>query len=325
MYKYVVKNTASSTTEFGRDVIAGLSRKPKTLPSKYFYDEAGSRLFDQITQQPEYYLTGAEKEIIDRQGDKIFSHLDSSPFDLFELGCGNNGKTAALISSLYRSEKMFHYHPIDISPSALNELSDSLHQQFPFLDITAHAGDYQHLLPKISQLGHQTKNIVLFLGANIGNYSAMQAKDLSSSVAAGLNKGDLLLIGMDLKKDIQTMTAAYNDKQGVTEEFNLNLLTRMNSELGANFDLDSFVHHEIYEPVEGAMKSYLVSKKTQKIDFANIGYSVQFEAYEPICVERSQKYNFNDIDELAFLSGFEVVENFTDSRELFVDSLWCCL
>ncbi len=307
---------------FGRDVIEGLSKPQKELSSKYFYDAKGSDLFNRITQLPEYYLTNAETEIIATHGVKMFSMLDNIPFDLYELGCGNSEKTHLLIEALYQTKKRFHYHPIDISRTALLALQDKLSRSFPFLDIDLHEGDYQQLLPVISRYGKQKTSVVLFLGASIGNFSRRETIALLNQLGSGLTTGDLLLIGFDLKKDIDTLTAAYNDRQGVTREFNLNLLRRINTSLGADFDLKKFIHHEIYLPVEGAMRSYLISTIEQTVQIPKIGLTVKFDAYEPISVERSVKFSLKNIANLAVETGFHLEENFLDNREYFVDSLW---
>ena len=309
-------------SEFAKDVVYGLSQSQKRLSSKYFYNDAGSRLFDLITEQPEYYLTRAETNIIQKNGSQFFTRLEGTPFNLFELGCGNGDKTFSLIENMLDAGQHFSFYPMDISKVAIDGLVKNLHQSFPLLNVQGLLGDYHQFLPQIHTLGKQQRNVVLFLGSNIGNYTTTQAAELLSDLYKGLNSGDFLLIGMDLKKNFDRMTAAYNDKNRVTEKFNLNLLCRMNEELGANFDVNKFTHYEIYNPLDNAMQSFLVSIEKQLIHFSTIDLDIEFDAFETLFVESSHKYSFRDIDILAQKSGFEVLESYTDDKQDFVDSLW---
>ena len=308
--------------EFANDVKKGLAQEQKTLSSKYFYNDKGSYLFDQITQQPEYYLTRAESQIIEQYGAVFFESLGTTPFNLFELGCGNGAKTFSLLSRIMAFGQHFSFYPMDISQVAIDGLVNQLHQAFPMLKVNGIQGDYHKLLSELSTLGKQQRNVVLFLGSNIGNYSNQEADQLLTRLHSGLNSGDLLLIGLDLKKDIQRMTDAYNDKKGITEAFNLNLLHRMNQELGANFDVKSFSHYETYNPLDAAMQSFLVSTKKQDVYFSKLNYTAAFDAYETLFVESSHKYSIKDIDSLASRNGFTVRENYVDDQNDFVDSLW---
>ncbi len=309
-------------SEFAKDVVYGLSQPQKRLSSKYFYNDAGSQLFDLITEQPEYYLTRAETDIIQKYGSQFFTCLEGTPFNLFELGCGNGDKTFNLIENMLSAGQHFSFYPMDISKVAIDGLVKNLHQSFPLLNVQGQLGDYHQFLAQINTLGKQQQNVVLFLGSNIGNYTPAQAAELLGDLKKGLNSGDLLLIGMDLKKDFDRMTAAYNDKNKVTEKFNLNLLSRMNEELGANFDVNKFNHYEIYNPLDNAMQSFLVAIEKQSISLSTINLDIEFDAFETLFVESSHKYSFRDIEILAHKSGFEVVESYTDDKQDFVDSLW---
>lgn len=317
-----LEQSSDFDAEFANDVEQGLAKEQKTLSSKYFYNDQGSYLFDQITRQPEYYLTRAESQIIEHYGAAFFESLGTTPFNLFELGCGNGAKTFSLLSSIMEFGQHFSFYPMDISQVAIDGLVKQLHQAFPMLKVSGIQGDYHKLLPELSNLGKQKRNVVLFLGSNIGNYSTQEADQLLTSLHGGLNSGDLLLIGMDLKKDIQRMTDAYNDKKGITEAFNLNLLHRMNQELGANFDVNNFSHYEIYNPLDAAMQSFLVSTKKQNVHFSKLNFTAEFDAYETLFVESSHKYSIKDIDGLARRNGYSVLENFVDDKDDFVDSLW---
>mgnify|MGYP000158445525 CR=1 FL=1 len=308
--------------EFASDVETGLSQAQKCLSSKYLYNAKGSQLFSQITKQPEYYLTAAEAEIIQNYGHLFFQNLRASPFNLFELGCGNGDKTFSLINKIQNAGQHFTFFPMDISETALDGLAQQLHKAFPLIKVKSKQGDYHNFLTSIKSLGDHVQNVVLFLGSNIGNYSNTQAHRLIGNIHKGLNSGDLLLIGMDLKKDYKRMIDAYNDKNGITEAFNLNLLHRMNEELGADFCVEAFSHYETYNPLESEMQSFLVSNKQQKVKFSKINFCAEFEEYETIFVERSHKYSFNDIEQLAKTCGFKVVDHYIDSRRDFTDSLW---
>ncbi len=308
--------------QFARDVLEGLSRPQKRLSSMYLYNSAGSRLFDRITELPEYYLTRAEMNIIEQKGKKFFASVADEAFNLFELGCGNGDKTLALLQQLLQIGQHFHFYPIDISQYAIDGLLPRIQQRFPLQRVSGQLGNYQQLLPRLKHLGQHTRNVVLFLGSNIGNYNTGEADDLLQDIHRGLNPGDLLLLGLDLKKDYHTLLAAYNDEQGITRDFNLNLLQRMNDELAANFDLNKFEHYEIYNPLAHAMQSFLVAKETQVIYFARLGHSIRFEAHEALWVESSHKYSFGDIEAMARRNGFTVIEQFTDRDDNFVDSLW---
>jgi len=317
-----VEDTSINNTEFAKDVMIGLNQAQKKLSSKYFYNDIGSDLFDQITEQPEYYLTQAEANIIEQYGNQFFSRYQTTPFNLFELGSGNGSKTYSLLKNMLNAAQHFNYYPVDISPSALTGLVEKLHQKFPLLKVQGQQADYHHLLNKIKHIGEHPRNAVVFLGSNIGNYGTTEANELLQQLYSGLNPDDLLLIGMDLKKDYQRLTAAYNDQQGITAAFNLNLLTRMNQELGANFNLDSFVHYEIYNPLDSAMQSFLVSQTPQTVYFSKLDYTTHFDAYESIFVESSRKYSITDIEQLAEQNGFRVIQHFIDDKHDFADSLW---
>ena len=308
--------------EFARAVISGLSGAEKSLPSKFLYDERGSELFDRITELPEYYLYRAEKNIIEHQAQHFFEHLEKSPLDVIELGSGNGEKTTALLQAMLNEGQQVCYHHIDISDSSVDGLTKKLQSRFPKISVNGIHADYHSLLGRISDIGEQEHKAVLFLGSNIGNYDQESSNRLLSELHSGLNAGDNLLIGFDLRKDYQRMIDAYNDKKGVTAEFNLNALQRMNRELGSNFNLDHFYHYEIFNPLKSAMQSFLVSKADQTVHFAEIDFTISLATDEAIYMESSRKYTLADIEKLAADNGFKVMKNFSDDNGDFVDSLW---
>jgi dimethylhistidine N-methyltransferase len=313
--------TDTQLSAFASDVLNGLSQHPKRLSSRYFYDAKGDALFQQIMGMPEYYLTDCELDVFQTHKEAILRTIGADRFHLIELGAGDGLKTKVLLEHFLNRKIDFAYQPIDISGNILEELKASLHQRWPNLQVEPQAGDYFEMLHQITE-SSDTRNVVLFLGANIGNYPADAARQFLLELHNNLNPGDLLLIGIDLKKDPEVILNAYNDAQGITAAFNLNLLTRINRELGGNFELSHFRHWETYDPVSGATRSFLVSEKEQHVFIHELNRSFHFDAWEAIQVELSQKYSLREIAELATATGFEVVTNFTDQKGFFVDSLW---
>ena len=308
---------------FAQDVLLGLSSNPKTLSSKYFYDAKGDKLFQDIMALPEYYLTRKEFEILENQHKEILETVLESgePFNLVELGAGDGLKTKILLRYLQAMKVDFSYFPIDFSGSVLKELKESLAQEMPDLNVKTIENTYRGAL-KEKAWDNGKRSLILFLGSNLGNFQISEAYDILDHLMIGVNHSDWVMIGFDLKKNPQTILNAYNDPTGVTKAFNLNLLARINEELGANFDLDSFIHWPTYDPMSGECRSYLVSTKKQKVYFSSNQETIHFEAFESIFMEVSKKYNLIEIGELAERSGFEVIQDFTDPELYFADCLW---
>jgi dimethylhistidine N-methyltransferase len=316
-------SSATKQNTFAEDVLKGLSSEPKFLSSKYFYDDEGSRLFQEIMKLPEYYLTRAEFEIFETRTKEIFKAFAApdNSFDLIELGAGDGTKTAVLIDYFLKQNADFTYSPIDISQEAIDFLTEKFKNEFPRLSMKAKTGDYFRILKTLKTESNRRK-ILLFLGSNIGNFSPEQALEFFRHLRGVMNENDLLFVGFDLQKDPRVILNAYDDAQGVTAEFNLNLLRRINRELGANFDLEKFSHYAIYRPTECAARSFLISREQQSVFVEALNQSFDFKAWEPIFMEISQKYNLEMIEDLARESGFQVAENFFDENRYFVDSLW---
>jgi dimethylhistidine N-methyltransferase len=272
---------------------------------------------------PEYYLTRAEFEIFSTQTGEIFKAFtdETESFDLIELGAGDGTKTAVLIDYFLRQNIDFTYSPIDISREAVDVLTEKFTAEFPDLRIDARVGDYFRILETLKRASRRRK-ILLFLGSNIGNFSHRQSIEFFASLRAVMNAGDLLFVGFDLQKDPRVILSAYDDAAGVTAEFNLNLLRRINRQLNADFNLEKFSHYAIYRPVECAARSFLISRERQTVFVEALGESFEFTRWEAIFMEISQKYNQEMIQDLARECGFAVERNFYDSREYFVDSLW---
>ncbi len=316
-------STTTELSQFADDVLRGLSATPKELSSKYFYDDEGSRLFQEIMKLPEYYLTGCESEIFSTQTSEIhraFANGDNA-FDLIELGAGDGTKTAVLVDHFLKQNADISYSPIDISQEALDALTDKFEREFPALRMNAMNGDYFKILKSLKTENGRRK-VLLFLGSNIGNFSSEQSVAFFRSLREVMSDNDLLLVGFDLQKDPHVIANAYDDAAGVTAKFNLNLLTRINRELGGNFELDKFTHYANYRPIEGSARSFLVSREKQTVRIEVLGRDFEFDQWEAVFMEISQKYSLKMIDDLAEKSGFSIRQNFFDSKNYYCDSLW---
>ena len=317
----LINNVALETT-FRQDVIAGLSSDSKYLSPKYFYDAKGDYLFQQIMDCPEYYLTRAEREILSTQSRKIAQHCANlhPTFDLVELGAGDASKTVHLLDAALQLQCCQRYFPIDISENMIDHLNWTLPSKFPGLQVKGLAGEYFPMLERLKVESTQPK-LVLFLGATIGNMLPDEALVFCQTLRTFLNPGDLLLIGFDLKKNPQIILNAYNDRGGLTRDFNYNLLDRINRELGANFDTTYFKHYPVYDPGTGSCKSYLISTRSQSVVLVD-GTEFNFGKDEAIYMEVSQKYSKNEIDQLGISAGYEAIESYFDRQRWFVDVLW---
>lgn len=307
---------------FKDDVAAGLSENQKYLPSRYFYDAEGDKLFQAIMKMPEYYLTNSEYEIFSTQAEHILSelNLNGGTFDLVEFGAGDGFKTRILIERLLGAGAKFRYIPIDISGNVLKTLEADFQKSFPNLEILAENAEYFEALKNISSTSKNPK-VVLFLGSSIGNFPEERTVRFLNALYELLNPGDYTLIGFDLKKNPKTILDAYNDKQGITKAFNLNLLKRLNRELGANFDLEAFDHYPFYDPETGFAKSYIVSLKKQTVLIKELNKEFNFEAGEAIHTEISRKYSIPQIENLIVNAGLKVAKHFFDCRHYYVDTL----
>lgn len=307
---------------FLQDVISGLSSFPKSLNSKYFYDAAGDKLFQQIMKCPEYYLTRCEMEILRQQNEEIIGSVSKyiSDFDVVELGAGDATKSVHLLEAVRAAGVEFTYYPVDISLNIIQDLEKRLPQQLPGFQVHGLHGEYLEMLQQATALSDRNK-LVLFMGGNIGNFDPRAAVQFCRDLRKSLRPGDLLLIGFDLKKHPQVILNAYNDKQGFTRDFNLNLLHRINRELHADFDPMLFHHYASYDPISGSCKSYLVSVEKQQVSIGDEA-CIEFERDECIYMEISQKYAPEEILRLANSAGFEPVGSFLDSSSCFADCLW---
>ena len=315
--------TPKTNMVFAREVKEGLSAFPKHLSSKYFYDEIGDKLFQQIMALPEYYLTRAEYTIFEQHKSEITASFSAPnvPFNLYELGAGDGTKTKLLLKELLKQKYQFEYRPIDISANALAQLSTSLTNELPNVSVQPIQGTYFDSLKEMGQT-QEKKKVILFLGSNIGNLNHKLAVEFLMNIAHILNKDDLFFMGMDQKKHPRAILNAYSDASGITAAFNKNVLTRINNELGGNFNLDNFIHWESYNPETGTAKSYLVSKIAQEVTIDVLEQSFEFDAWETIHTEISQKYDDAMVYQMAEDAGLRVVNQFTDANSTFKNYLF---
>jgi L-histidine Nalpha-methyltransferase len=305
---------------FAEDVHAGLIASPKHLSPKYFYDALGSQLFEAICLLPEYYLTRSETEIFERNAQSIVAQLPG-PLSIVELGSGSSVKTRLLIDAILARQAELHYQPIDISATILEQSARQLLWDYPKLYITAQVGDYTRGFGSIIRQKLE-KILVLFLGSNIGNYTPNDARVLLRDLRSSLRVGDGILLGADLKKSAEVLEAAYDDSLGVTSAFNMNLLSRINHELGADFDLARFAHRSFYNERRGRIETYLVSCVSQRVNIEKLALEIEFQEGETIHTESSYKYDLTQLKALAEETGFRSTRIWLDTEERFSCSLW---
>ncbi|MFL6216222.1 MAG: L-histidine N(alpha)-methyltransferase [Blastocatellia bacterium] len=311
---------ASGANEFAADVRDGLIAQPKRLSPKYFYDDLGSKLFEAICRLPEYYLTRAESDILSRHSEAIIEAIDG-PARLIELGSGSAEKTRYLIDALLQRQAELHYLPVDISDASLEASSLELLKTYTDLRITAYAADYFTALAALADARKSKqdyrRSIALFLGSNIGNFDADESRAFLRAVRGVLDTGDALLLGADLKKEASQLEAAYDDALGVTAAFNLNLLARINRELGGDFDLKQFAHRAVYNEGEGRIEMHLVSRASQRARIRSLALEVGFEAGETIHTENSYKFDLEQLARLATDTGFALRRTWSDEAATF--------
>ena len=294
---------------FAQDVIAGLSQHPKQLPPKYFYDEAGSKLFEQITLLPEYYPTRTELRILRDNGLKIAATIPKHAA-LVEFGAGATTKVRLMLHQCTFDA----YVPVDISGDFLNDQADKLRKDFPDLEVYPVTADFTTpfaLPPPVSDM----PKVGFFPGSTIGNFDPHEACAFLRSARAILGDGATMIVGVDLEKDEQILHAAYNDADGVTGKFNSNVLVRINRDLGGNFDLSSFVHRAVYNRERHRIEMHLIAKKAQTVRV--LGRSFVFRAGESIHTESSYKYSLERFAALARGSGWSPLASWTDPDQMF--------
>lgn len=316
MHNLVTRDPRAGLAE---DVRRGLTKEPKRFLPKYFYDQLGSQLFEAICLLPEYYLTRAENEILERYADEIVSSV-AGAMTLVEMGSGSASKTRLIIEALLRKQPELLFIPVDISASALDSSSRILLQSYPQLSIEAYAADYFAGLAELRK-SPRGRTLALFLGSNISNFDPDEALKFMRALREMLGDGDALLLGADLKKDKTTLEAAYNDALGVTAAFNLNVLARINRELGGNFDLRAFQHRAFYNESAGRVEIYIESLREQTVTISQLEMEVKFAAGEQIHTENSHKYDLADLAKLAAETGFTRARTWLDEQKQFSSNL----
>lgn len=296
------------------DVVRGLSAEPKAIPSRYFYDEKGDKLFQQIMNLEEYYLPKAELEILNHQTGRMIRDLNlkESALDVIELGAGDGSKTLSFLRQGAEAGVDIHYYPLDISPDILKTNESLIQRHLPGIQIHAVAGDFFKTLSEIPKTS--PKRVILFMGSNIGNLTNKEIANLLEKISSAMEPGDALLTAFDLRKSPDTILKAYNDSAGVTREFNLNVLHRINRELQANFDVSRFEFFPQYNPVSGTVLSYLISSREQTVQIDNGKYSFHFAPFEAIHTEISRKFSLAEIEQLCRANGFTANGHYTDKK-----------
>jgi L-histidine N-alpha-methyltransferase len=324
--RFVLKEVGGDhrSDRFAEDVRRGLTADPKFLPPMYFYDELGSKLFEAICLLPEYYLTRRESAILESHAEDIVALAagsDKQPCRFIELGSGSAEKTRFLIEALLDRQPELDYIPIDISSESLAQSATQLSADYPNVNITAYAGEYLAVLRALRETGFPgekgCRNVVLFLGSNIGNLDPDQSRSFLRDLRQLLSANDALLLGADLKKDPDILIPAYDDALGVTAAFNRNLLTRINKEFKADFDICMFEHLAIYNDDLGRVEMHLVSREPQTVIVEALDLTVRFDWRESIHTENSYKFDINALSDLAAECGFRLQQSWFDSERKF--------
>jgi dimethylhistidine N-methyltransferase len=299
----------------------GLADHPKHLPPWLFYDEAGSRLFDQITELPEYYLTRTERAIFEANAGAMIARAAAGDrLRVAELGAGSADKTRLLLAAAVRRQGAVVYEPLDVSESALEAAAERIEREQPKVLVAPHVVDYTIWL-ELGPPPPGERRLVLYIGSSIGNFEPEEAQAVLERVREALRPGDALLLGVDLAKESSVLLAAYDDQAGVTAAFNRNILTRLNRELGADFDPQAFAHRAEWNPAASRMEIYLESKRAQSVHIPAFGFRVHFGPGERIHTENSYKYRPGQVEALLERAGFALETTWTDRRGWFSVSL----
>ena len=309
----VVKNS------FADDVLQGLKTHPKQLMPKYFYDDTGSNLFDKITRTPEYYPTRAEKSILVNNVREV-RDICHEVRTIAELGSGTSEKTDILLETFLSAKNLITYVPIDVSDILITS-SENLLSRYQDLTITGIVSEYESGLNLLGEFDEHPK-LIIFLGSSIGNFDRAAADDLLCEISDAMTKHDYLLIGFDLVKNVETLNQAYNDREKYTESFNLNILDRINKELGGNFRLQDFKHKAYYNTMASRVEMHLVSAKDQRVFIQELNTSVDFKQGESVHTENSYKFTEQRINSMANQAGLQVMNTWRDEKDYFALTLF---
>lgn len=304
----------SGSNSFSEDIRCGLKHVPKVLHPKYFYDNIGSELFEKICDTPEYYVTRTESSILDKYSDEM-ALMNKGKKVIVELGSGSSVKTRYILSSFIKSEGCITYLPIDVS-EIMVQSSKELLSEFEGLNIRGINGEYEEGIEIINELTSEPK-IIIFLGSSIGNFTPVEAKRLLSSISNTMSGDDSFLMGFDMVKDENVLNSAYDDSAGITAEFNLNILQRINTELGGTFDLSKFSHKAFFNKAMSRIEMHLVSGSNQTVYIDKLNEYVEFRKGETIHTENSYKFTDEMINDLAGSAGLKVNKTWKDDRNYF--------
>lgn len=319
--RFSLRRVAVSNSTLGNDIQAGLTAIRKSIPARYFYDDLGSALFEAITHLPEYYVTRAETEVLRRHAAEIVKAAGGAR-RVIELGSGSARKTRLLFDELTHGGAQIEYVPVDIDPHMLEKSARELLVEYPSLRVTAVCADFTQPSRALSEIVSQERTLAIFLGSTIGNFHPGPAAALLRDLKSVLSPGDAILLGADRKKSNDVLHPAYNDALGVTAAFNLNMLQRINRELGGHFDLSAFAHRAFYDPDQGRIEMHLVSLREQSAPIDALNLEIAFTEGETIHTENSYKYDDEDLSRLAAEAGLEIGATFSDSRRWFADVLF---
>jgi L-histidine Nalpha-methyltransferase len=309
---------AALTSPIADEVLQGLSAQRKHLPPKLFYDALGSKLFDHITELPEYYLTRTERGILKDSAPQIVEQAGAN-LTLVEMGAGSATKTRVLIEAILRRQLRLAFYPVDVSPAALREAVVSLNGDYPALQVSPLVADFNHHMPDLKAL--PGRKLALFIGSTIGNFEPEAAVEFLIRLRQSLGTDDAVLLGFDMRKDAATLHAAYDDAAGVTAEFNKNVLARINRELGGRFDLDSFKHMALWNESLSRIEMHLESLTSQTVWIQDLRRAFHFAEGERIHTENSYKFSDEAIASLLQESGLRLERTWTDSKAWFSEVL----
>ena len=303
-----------SQKTFAQELSHSIRQKQKSINPKFFYDQKGSQLFEKICVLPEYYLTRTEISILKQIDGKLQSYLDGN-FRLVELGSGSSQKTRLLIDMLTRLQKHVEYFPIDIS-KILKTSSASLQSDYKKLHITGIIDNYENGLEFVKNYDDM-KNLIVFLGSSFGNFDPENGIRFLQKINSSMKKDDLFLVGLDLVKDKNVLRQAYNDSQGITAQFNLNVLSRINSELGGNFDTSKFAHHAVYNENQNKVEIYLRSLAKQTVEIPSADLILEIDEGELIHTENSYKYTISQIKQMFTMTGYQIKAMWNDDNRYY--------
>jgi L-histidine N-alpha-methyltransferase len=304
----------TNLSPIAEDVLHGLTKLPKTLSPKLFYDAAGSELFERITELSEYYPTATERGILRQYAAEIVEQTGNSHV-IVELGAGSASKTTLVLDGFVKTGQPITYYPVDVSAAALDFCSERMREVLPTIQVVPKVLDFTHGMPQFRQIAG--RKLFLFIGSSIGNFEPLEAGLFLKQVRSSMNPGDALLLGTDMRKSPDVLIPAYDDSEGITAAFNKNLLVRLNRELNADFDLDTFAHRIIWNDELSRIEMHLESLRDQVVNVDALALSLEFRKGETIHTENSYKFTMPMIEAIAGNGGFTIVHTWTDPKQWF--------